>query len=337
LRGHLFCAAIYKEGGRGILKGDHNMQRFILALTLLLGLGLLMASPQARAQGQAKPAANKALTPDEVIKQFTQRESELFETWKEYSYKQESKFQVLGPASIVSGEFYQVSEFVFNDAGKRIERILKAPPSSLEQAGLVMTAEDKNSLINLQPFALTAQELPNYTVTYVGKEKVDDLSTYVFDVMPKVLGNQNELRRMKSQKIEGKYFQGRIWVDDQDLQVVKSQGKVVPEFKQRFPKFETYRENIDGRYWFPTYTYSDDTLYFDDAPAVRVRMVVKYKEYRQFQSDVKITGVEEVKDEPKAGTGKAGDKAPEKAGEKKDEKKSEEKKDEPVKPKRPRP
>lgn len=313
------------------------MRRFILTLSVVLSLGLLAANRLALAQGQTKPAANKTLTPDEVIKQFTQRESELFETWKEYSYKQESRFQVLGPANVVSGEFYQVSEFVFNDAGKRLERILKAPPSSLEQAGLVMTAEDKNSLINLQPFALTAQELPNYTISYVGKEKVDDLSTYVFDVLPKILGNQNELRRMKSQKIEGKYFQGRIWVDDQDLQVVKSQGKVVPEFKQRFPKFETYRENIDGRYWFPTYTYSDDTLYFEEGGSAHVRMVVKYKEYRQFQSDVKITSVEEVKDEPKAEAGKPGEKPMEKPGEKKDEKKPEEKKEEPVKPKRPRP
>lgn len=313
------------------------MRRFILTLAVVLSLGLLAANRMAQAQGQSKPAANKALTPDEVIKQFTQRESELFETWKEYSYKQESKFQVLGPANVVSGEFYQVSEFVFNDAGKRLERILRAPQSTLEQAGLVMTAEDKNSLINLQPFALTAQELPNYTISYVGKEKVDDLNTYVFDVMPKILGNQNELRRMKSQKIEGKYFQGRIWVDDQDLQVVKSQGKVVPEFKQRFPKFETYRENIDGRYWFPTYTYSDDTLYFEEGGSVHVRMVVKYKEYRQFQSDVKITGVEEIKDEPKAEPGKPGEKAGEKPADKKDEKKPEEKKDEPVKPKRPRP
>ncbi|MBI1766395.1 MAG: hypothetical protein HYR56_33735 [Acidobacteria bacterium] len=314
------------------------MKRFVLALTIVMGLVWLAARGTALAQTQSKPAANKALTPDEVIKQFTQRESELFETWKDYAYKQESRMQVLGPANTVSGEFYQVSEFVFNDSGKRIERILKAPPSTLDQAGLTMTAEDKNALVNLQPFALTAQELPNYTITYVGKEKVDDLNAYVFDVMPKVLGNQSELRRLKSQKIEGKYFQGRIWVDDQDLQVVKSQGKVVPEFKQRFPKFETYRENIDGRYWFPTYTYSDDTLYFEEGGSAHVRMVVKYKDYRQFQSDVKITGVEEVKDEPKAEVNKAGDKATDKTGSKPADKKDEKKPEEPAaKPKRPRP
>jgi hypothetical protein len=235
---------------------------------------------------------NKSLRPEEIINRFTTRESELREIFKEYSYIQESKLQVIGPADTISGEYYQVSEFVFNDAGKRIERILKAPQSTLDQAGLTMTQEDKNAFINLQPFALTSEDLPNYNVNYVGKEKVDQLDTYVFDVTPKAVSNKKELNKLRKQKIEGRFFQGRIWVDDQDLQIVKSAGKVVPEFDQRFPKFETYRENIDGRYWFPTYTYGDDVLEFDSG-RIRVRMVTRYKNYRQFQSDVKLTGVEE--------------------------------------------
>jgi len=254
------------------------------------------------AQGTNKPkeltletntqSTNKSLTPDEIIRRFTTRESELREVFKEYSYIQESKLQVIGPADTISGEYFQVSEFVFNDAGKRIERILKAPQSTLDKAGLTMTQEDKNAFINLQPFALASEDLPNYTVSYVGKEKVDQLDTYVFDVVPKFVGNKKELDKLKRQKIEGKFFQGRIWVDDQDLQIVKSAGKVVPEFIQRFPKFETYRENIDGRYWFPTYTYGDDNLEFEKF-RIHVRMVTRYKNYRQFQSDVKLTGVEE--------------------------------------------
>ena len=313
-----------------------------LCLSILLSFAALLTfQVAALAQVKTTPAANKNLSPEEVIKQFTTRESELLELWKEYAYKQESRVQVLGPANTVSGELYEVSEFVFNDSGKRLQRILKAPPSSLGDAGLQFTAEDKDALVNLQPFALTAQDLPNYTVSFVGKEKVDDLSTYVFDVTPKVMGNQRELRRMKDQKLEGKLFQGRIWVDDQDLQVVKVKGKVVPEFDQRFPIFETYRENIDGRYWFPTYTYADDTLYFPKGGSAHIRVVVKYKDYRQFQSDVKIGGVEEVKDlpeeKPAATTGKPGEKPAEKAGEKKDEKSGEKKTEEAPKPKRPRP
>jgi hypothetical protein len=319
----------------------------VLGATALILTSLLFASAKIRpANSGATVAPNEAsaqksgpqLPPEEVISRFTKKESELREIWKEYAYTQESKLQVMGPADTISGEYYQVSEFVFNDAGARIERIIKAPPSTLDRAGLTMTAEDKNAFINLQPFALAAEDLSNYFVSYVGKEKVDELNTLVFDVIPKVMSNKKELERLRKQQIEGKFFQGKIWVDDQDLQIVKTAGKTVPEFKQRFPKFETYRENIDERFWLPTYTYGDDTLEFEDS-RVRVRMVIRYRNYRRFQSDVKLLNdTEEVKDEkekpapganPSAGTSGA------KPGE---NKKEEVKKEETAKPKqRPRP
>ena len=213
----------------------------LLLTALLVGNGLF-----ASAQTQSTPPAS------ELIKQFAAKESELREIWKEYTYQQESKLQVIGPAGTVSGELYQLSEFVFNDAGTRIQRILRAPMSTLQDAGLTFTAEDRAALIDLQPFSLTTEELPNYNVTLAGKEKIDDIKTYVFDVVPKVMTDQRALGKLKDQKVEGRYFQGKVWVDEQDMQVVKVRGKVVPEFKQRFPVFETYRENIDERYWLPT-------------------------------------------------------------------------------------
>ena len=260
----------------------------LFGLLLVLTCLTLAQSPQNK---QAKPTATSApsqLAPEEIIKRFTQKESELFEAWKDYAYQQETKLQALGGANTISGEFYQVSEFIFSDAGKRIERILKAPQPTLDRAGITMTAEDRNAFINVQPFALTAEELPNYKVSFVNKEKLDDLNTFVFEVTPKILSDTREMKRMKDQKIEGKYFQGRIWVDDQDLQIVKTSGKIVPEFKQRFLKFETYRENIDGRYWFPTYTYGDDTLVFEKGDSYHMRQVIRYKNYRRFSGDVQF-------------------------------------------------
>jgi len=279
------------------------MKRTPLSLALilfpiaLLAIGLSSTHAQQR-QAPTQPAANKPKTPDnlppaEIIKRFTSKESELREEWKDYAYRQETRLQVIGPANTISGEYFQVSEFVFNDAGKRVERIVRAPQSTLDQAGLTMTAEDKNALINLQPFALATDELPNYNLNFVGREKLDELNTYVFEVIPKVISDPKTLKKGKDSGIEGKYFQGRIWVDDQDLQIVKTAGKTVPEFKQRFPRFETYRENIDGRYWFPTYTYGDDELDFEKGPSIHVRLVIKYRDYRRFQSDVKITGATE--------------------------------------------
>jgi hypothetical protein len=317
----------------------------VLGAGALISTSLLFASAKIRPANSgatvapSEPSAQKSgpqLSPEEVISRFTKKESELREIWKEYAYTQESKLQVLGPADTISGEYYQVSEFVFNDAGARIERIIKAPPSTLDRAGLTMTAEDKNAFINLQPFALAAEDLSNYFVSYVGKEKVDELNTLVFDVIPKVMSNKKELERLRKQQIEGKFFQGKIWVDDQDLQIVKTSGKTVPEFKQRFPKFETYRENIDERFWLPTYTYGDDTLEFEDS-RVRVRMVIRYKNYRRFQSDVKLLNdTEEVKDEkPAPGANPSARTSGAKPGE---NKKEEVKKEETAKPKqRPRP
>lgn len=276
------------------------MRRGKFVLSAMISVALAYAAAFAQNRSGASVASISSATssgapsaepsPAEIIKRFTAKESELREVWKDYAYQQESRLQVLGPANIISGEYYQVSEFVFNDAGQRMQRILKAPPSTLDRAGLIMTAEDQNAFINLQPFALTAEDLPNYDLSYVGKEKVDELNTYVFDVTPKVLKNPRELDRLRKQKIEGKYFQGRVWVDDQDFQIVKTSGKTVPEFKQRFPHFETYRENIDGRYWFPTYTTGEDVLEFEDGLSVHVRMLVRYKNYRKFNSDVKIIG-----------------------------------------------
>lgn len=298
----------------------------------------MAASAKIHTINSAETSAQKQgpqLPPEEIIRQFTQKESELLEIWKEYSYIQESKIQTLGPADTITGEFYQVSEFVFNDAGHRIERIIKAPPSTLYEVSL--TPEDRNAFINLQPFALTVQELPNYFVSYVGKEKIDELNTYVFDVIPKVMSNQRELDRLRKQKIEGKYFQGKIWVDDQDLQIVKTAGKIVPEFDQRFVRFETYRENIDDRYWFPTYTYGSERLFFPKGGSAHIRMIIKYKNYRRFSSDLKILGVEEIKDDPPTPETKPD--APKPAEAKSGEaKKDEPKKEEANKPKqRPRP
>jgi hypothetical protein len=315
----------------------------VAACVLTLLLSALAASAKIHSVNSGEPSAQRQgpqLPPEEIIRQFTKKESELLEIWKEYSYVQESKIQTLGPADTITGEFYQVSEFVFTDAGQRIERIIKAPPSTLYEVSL--TPEDRNAFINLQPFALTTQELPNYFVSYVGKEKVDELNTYVFDVIPRVMSNQRELDRLRKQKIEGKFFQGKIWVDDQDLQIVKTAGKIVPEFEQRFVKFETYRENIDERFWFPTYTYGSERLFFPKGGSAHIRMIIKYKNYRRFSSDVKILpDTEEVKGDPPASGDKPAAGAAEgksgasKAGE---TKKDEPKKDEANKPKqRPRP
>jgi hypothetical protein len=76
-------------------------------------------------------------------------------------------------------------------------------------------------------------------------------------------------------------------------------GKGIPETKEaRFPVFETYREQIDGRYWFPTYTYADEELVFKNG-SIHMRMAVRYTNYKKFGSTVIIKDVDPDEKEPK--------------------------------------
>jgi hypothetical protein len=138
-------------------------------------------------------------------------------------------------------------------------------------------------------FAIDPKNMPKYNFTYLGKEKIDELNLYVFEATPKVVPNPR--------KTNEKLFSGRIWVDDQDFMIVKTKGKAVPEddkTDERFTVMETWRENIDGKYWFPSYTSSDDELVFRNGNVVKMKVRMKYTNYRVGRTDVKIVEEEDV-------------------------------------------
>lgn len=208
---------------------------------------------------------------DEIIRKFAQHESDFKIARDDYTYTQDVLVEDVAPNH---GEYRLTSDIIFTPEGHRYEQVTYAPQSSLVDFSL--SPEDARDLENVQPFVLTTEDLPKYDVDYVGREKLDDLSTYVFRVAPKKIE--------KGQR----YFQGTIWVDDQDLAVVKSDGKAVPDLKNNlFPRFVTYRENIEGTFWFPTYTHADDILHFESGD-VHIRMTVRYKNYKRFGSTIRL-------------------------------------------------
>ena len=220
---------------------------------------------------------------DDIIRQFAAKEAAFARARENYTYRQSYRIDELGLNGRQVGKMEMVADIIFTADGKRTERVVFAPMNTLK--GLIMTPEDEQDLRNVQPFVLTTKEISNYNVRYLGKETLDEIPCYTFAVKPK-------------QMVEGqRYFAGIIWVDDRDLQIVKTYGRGVGIGKrvktQRFPKFETYREQIDGKYWFPTYTVSNDTLPFESGP-IPIKMVVTYKDYKQFKSDVTITFGDEV-------------------------------------------
>ncbi|HXM65704.1 MAG TPA: hypothetical protein VN911_03155 [Candidatus Acidoferrum sp.] len=250
---------------------------------LILGVCALAVLPVMSQEGPLDNALPTGVTPEEIIKHFAAQEKLFKEAREQYTYRQDIKVQTRD-GDTVTGEYHEVFDVLYDDKGHRMENVVFAPQSSLEQGGLSLDQGDVQDFRNRLPFVLTSEEVPEYNILYVGQQNEDQLHCYVFDIAPKQIVGKK------------RYFQGRIWVDDHDFQIVKTYGQAVPEIRDSkkkgkeehlYPKFTTWRQQVDNRYWFPTYTRADDTLHFNTGD-IHIREIVKYEDYKRFGSNVRI-------------------------------------------------
>src|SRR6267154_4597423 len=249
------------------------MNLVVLVCTVLLPVRLSAQTDCEAGNGLLNFAQPAAISVEEVIRKFGAAESLTKEARLRYTYKQEVLVQTLNGKD-VTGEFHELTNVSFDGKGKRQESVTFAAQSSLR--GIALTPEDMEDIRVFMPLLLTHEDLPQYSLTYAGQQHVDDLDTYVFHVEPK-----------KEQK-DRRYFQGRVWVDAQDFQLVKVCGKSGPEkipkkrgqWPDLHPTFVTYHQQVDGHYWFPAYTRSDDTLRFR-AGSVRLRQTLRFTDYKR--------------------------------------------------------
>jgi hypothetical protein len=223
--------------------------------------------------------------PEEIIKQFAAKESEFQQALNHYTYRRVAKVQTIDDdTNKVDGEYYEVDDVIFDLTGKRTEKVVFAPENTLQR--VLMSPSDLQDIQRGYPFVLTAEDIGQYDVKYVGRQKVDEIDCYVFDVSPKVIEKKK------------RYLLGRIWVDTTDLQIVVTNGRMVPDDTRKgsedlHPPFMTWRQQVDGHYWFPVYTKGEGVLHFAGgsgylAQDVHMRDTVKYSDYKRFGSTTKI-------------------------------------------------
>jgi hypothetical protein len=252
---------------------------------LLLALATSLAAHAQQGFSKLDPTPPTGSTVDEIIAKFGAREADFAAARENYTFRQSVKVDTLDPDSNkVDGEYQQVTDIVFNKEGKREEHVVFAPQNTLER--VMMSPTDFDEIEHRLPFILTTEDLPKYTVTYVGRQKVDDLDTYVFDAGPRVIEKNHH------------YFQGRVWVDQQEFEIVLVNGTTVPQDTRKGhedlqPPFTTYYEQVDGKNWFPTYTKAEGVLHFQAqngalSEDVHMRSVVKFTDYKQFRATSRI-------------------------------------------------
>lgn len=216
---------------------------------------------------------------DRIIKKVTANEAAFRTALTDYVFNRFATVNTIGLGGNITGTYKRDSFMTFNSDGGRFEKVLFAPIPSTPPG--FVTPEDLEDLGGVNPFALEPGSIDKYNINFIGMERIDELDLYVFDVTPKVIPDP------KKSKL--RLFTGRIWVDKDDLMIVKSKGKAVPETKvNKFPIVETTRDQIDGKYWFPVDARSDDELVFDDGQVIKIRMRVKYTNYKVGRTDVRI-------------------------------------------------
>ena len=226
-----------------------------------------------------------AIPPEQIIKQFAAKESEFQQALNHYTYRRTAKVQTIDDdTNKPDGEYYEVDDVMFDSTGARAEKVVFAPQNTLER--VMMSPSDLQDIQKGYPFVLTAEVIGEYDVKYVGRQKVDEIDCYVFDVSPKMIEKKK------------RYLLGRIWVDTTDLQIVVTNGRMVPDDTRKgsedlHPPFMTWREQVDGHFWFPVYTKGEGVLHFSAqygamGQDVHMRDVIKYSDYNRFGSTTKI-------------------------------------------------
>ena len=226
-----------------------------------------------RIVGAPTPEAPPSLPPAEIIKRFSQKEDLYQAARPQYSYHKNVRIQEFGPDGQPSGEFQASYEAVRGADGKLYERALAAPGSTMQY--LQFEPDDIQQLFRMPAYPLTSAQLPKYVLTYLATEAVDEVDCYIFQVRPKTLDRQHPL------------FDGIVWIDQKYLEVVKTYGKWVTDLGSVHPAtlpfnmFETYRENVEGKYWLPNYSRSDDHIKLQDRE-IPVRITIKWTDFKPF-------------------------------------------------------
>jgi hypothetical protein len=260
---------------------------YLLAIAGMFAVGMTGLRAQGTSQGpmeapaehhvsrigtEPEPPAPPSLAVEEIIRRFSQKEDEYLKSRPNYGFRKSVRIQEFGPDGGVIGEFLRVTEYLKLADGRVAMRAIEKPQSTLQ--GVYLAPEDLDALDKIPAYALTSSQLAKYELKFIGRELVDEVDCYIFQVKPKMV------ERAKA------YFEGVVWVDAQYVEVVKTYGKWVTEqgdtrgiAQLPFSLFETYRENVDGKYWFPNYLRSDDTLHTKEGD-LPVRLVIKWTDFK---------------------------------------------------------
>ena len=217
--------------------------------------------------------------PPGLLRKIAARETDNSRALENYTYRQSVTIQEFNTQGIVTGEYHEVRDVTFSPNHQRYEKVQGLARNTLTRIRL--TPVDFNDIRNIQPFLLTNDAVSLYEGQFKGEENINGTPCFIEYVRPKqILSGQ-------------RFFEGMLWVRETDFSVMQSEGQAVPQIEtlrlqNLTPHFKTTRKIVDDKWFFPTETYADDTLYFRDWPQ-RIRIEIRYMNYQRFGAESTVT------------------------------------------------
>lgn len=211
------------------------------------------ASTPSSSQPQAPASLPAPTTMDQVVDRFIDREHQLAKMLATRTPIVETYLQnlvqdpQLGP--VPKDDRYFLGRM---DLSESIDRTTYLKDESMEKS--LLGGFTKYFKMQYQPLGFSWMvfadrndfDRQHYDFHYVRREFIGDVRTLVFDVTPK--------------KDAGKgRFLGRIWVEDQDFNIVRLNGTYAPRPRNAFYfHMDSWRLNLVPGYWVPAYIYSEE-------------------------------------------------------------------------------
>src|SRR5229473_4322895 len=233
------------------------MRKFVLAGLFLIAGSAAALAPATFGDEAAKPAAaaDQPRTMEEVVNRVVNNENHLYGKIKEYSPLVETYIQNLKPdkelGEVPSGDKYFLGKADFSkgvnlvsltEANSKGKKILGGIGSFfsfgmqyLPDGFLQMVFIDTNGF-----------DTAHYKFDYVRREFLGEVRCLVFDVTP--LSKYGKGR-----------FLGRIWVEDQDYNIVRFNGAYTGSgHSSWYFHFDSCRTNVQPGQWMPSFVYSEE-------------------------------------------------------------------------------
>jgi hypothetical protein len=238
------------------------MPRFvILLLTLLLAWPAAAQIKCGEGMGPLERDAESRMSAQDFIKEVATNEMVFSKAFASYGYRLEVNVQTLD-GDTVDGEYRRNSTVAFDANGQRRETVTEGPVNTLTR--LKLGDRDFDTL--REAFSLTASKVSDNDIVYDGRQKIGDINTAVFDILP----------RNQAADIRG--FEGRVWVRARDNAIIHICGRTSASPIAPI-RFDVVRAPVDEKYWFPVEIRADEDAHIG-RDTVHVRLMVKYSDYK---------------------------------------------------------